>query len=77
MLSYKKFAQTLNEAKGKVPAGETEVKDFTIGKTKVPAKITQKGSKFIVYIDGIKLDEYKSQKEAEKSATEFAELMGK
>lgn len=67
----------LSEAKNNIPAGEKKVKEFTVGKSKVPALITQKGSKFIVYIDGTKLDEFKSQKEAEGSADDFAKLMGK
>lgn len=67
----------ISEAKNKIPAGESKVKEFTVGKSKVPAVITKKGSKFIVYIDGTKLEEYKSQKEAEDSADDFAKLMGK
>jgi len=67
----------LSEAKNKIPSGEKKVKEFKIGKSKLDALLTKKGSKFIVYIDGTKLDEFKSEKEAEKSANEFAELMGK
>ena len=37
----------------------------------VPVKIVKKMNKFIVHIDGDKLDSYASQKEAEKMATEF------
>lgn len=68
---------SLSEAKNKVPSGESKVKEFTVGKSKVPTLITKKGSKFLVYIDGTKLDEFKSEKEAVEAANDFAELMGK
>ena len=61
----------------KLSSGESKVKEFTIGKSKLKALMTKKGSKFIVYIDDTKLDEFKSEKEAEESANEFAKLMGK
>jgi len=76
-LTFKQLMTNLSEAKTKVPSGEKKVKEFTVGKSKVDALITKKGSKFMVYIDGTKLDEYKSEKEAEASAKEFADLMGK
>ena len=34
-------------------------------------------SGFVVYIDGDRLDKYKSQKEAEKMATEFAKELSR
>ena len=37
----------------------------------VPVKITKEKNDFVVYIDGDRLDSYKSQKEAEKMAKEF------
>lgn len=60
----------LNEAQ------EKEVKSLKVGK-KSNAVIKQAGSKFAVYINGELLDKgYKSAKEAEKAAKEFADLMG-
>ena len=38
---------------------------------RVPVKITKKKNKFVVHVDGDKLDTYASQKEAEKMAKEF------
>jgi len=72
MQKFKQLRQNLalNEA------AEKEVKSFKVGK-KSKAVIKQAGSKFSVYIDGDLLDKgYKSAKEAEKAAKEFADLMG-
>ena len=44
---------------------------------KYPAVITKKGSYFCAYIDGDKLDDFKSQKEAEKAIADFTKLMDK
>ena len=38
--------------------------------------ITKKGNFFTVFVDGDKLDEFKTAKEAEKAAKEFTDLMG-
>jgi len=50
----------------------------TIGKpvfdkkiNRIPVKIHKEKNMFVVYIDGDRLDAYKSQAEAEKSAKEF------
>jgi uncharacterized protein YacL (UPF0231 family) len=69
MLTYKQLKQNLNEA-SKV------VKTLKVGK-KSTAEIQQNGSKFSVVIDGEVLDDkYKSAKDAEAAAKEFADLMG-
>lgn len=69
MLTLKQIQQNLNEA-------ATVVKKLKVGK-KSQAVITKNGSKFAVTIDGEVLDSnYKSAAEAEKSAKEFADLMG-
>lgn len=73
-MNFKQLRQKLNEASA--PSGEKKVKEFTVGKSKAPAMITKKGSNFVVYIDGTKLDVFKSEKEAVKAAEEFAKLMG-
>lgn len=57
---------------GKMPPGE-HVFDKKIGKVKVMIHKDAKG--YTVYIDGDKLDTYKSQKEAEKMGVEFAKEM--
>lgn len=40
----------------------------------VPYYISNLGSMFTLYVDNEKIDTYKSQKEAEKAASEFIEL---
>lgn len=72
MQTFKQLRQTLALSEAK----EKEVKSLKVGK-KSQAVIKQAGSKFSVYINGELLDKnYKSAKEAEKAAKEFADLMG-
>ena len=61
----------------KLPSGEKQVKNFKVGKEKFDAVISKKGNMFIAYIDGDKLDAFKSAKEAEKAINDFTKLMGK
>jgi len=63
----KTFLQ-LRELTGRNPIGKT-VFDKKINR--VPVKIHNEKNKFVVYIDGDRLDAYNSQKEAEKAANEF------
>lgn len=52
----------------------TEKKNDVVLSTKInniPVKIMSEKGLFVTYIDGDKLDAYKSQKEAEKMAKEF------
>lgn len=69
---------TFIELKEKLESGDKVVKTMKLGKgKKVNVQIAQKGKNFSVYINGDKLDDnYKSSKEAEKSAEEFIKLMG-
>ena len=78
MMTFKMFQTTgLSEA-FRPPAGEKVVKTFKVGKTKkYDAVVTQRGSTFTAYIDGDKLDVFKTAKDAEAAAKEFTELMGK
>lgn len=56
---------------------ESTVKTFKVGKgNKYTAVIKKEGSRFVAYIDGDKLDSFKSEKEAEKAAKDFTDLMG-
>jgi ribosomal protein S9 len=75
MLTFKESFNEVLEAKLKLPSGEKVTKELTkLGKKKnVTAVIT---NKFNLYIDGVKLDKYRSQKEAEKAVKEFIKLMG-
>jgi hypothetical protein len=68
MKSYKQIISELNE-KTKEPKG-----DVVLNKkiNRIPVKIIKLGKgnlPFVVYIDGDKLDAFKSLKDAEKSAT--------
>jgi len=77
MKTFKQFRTSLSEGAYKAKPGEKVVKTFKVGKKKkYEAVIAKKGSYFCVYVDGDKLDEFKSQKEAEKAAKEFTDLMG-
>jgi ribosomal protein S9 len=75
MLTFKESFNEVIEAKLKLPSGEKVAKEITkLGKKKnVTAVIT---NKFNLYIDGTKLDKYRSEKEAEKAVKEFIKLMG-
>jgi len=75
MLTFKESFNEVIEAKLKLPKGEKVVKQLTkLGKKKnVTVVIT---SKFNLYIDGQKLDKYRSVKDAEKAVKEFIKLMG-
>jgi 5'(3')-deoxyribonucleotidase len=75
MLTFKESFNEVIEAKLKLPSGEKVAKQLTkLGKKKnVTAVIT---SKFNLYIDGQKLDKYRSVKDAEKAVKEFIKLMG-
>jgi 5'(3')-deoxyribonucleotidase len=75
MLTFKESFNEVIEAKLKLPKGEKVAKELTkLGKKKnVSAVITDK---FNLYIDGVKLDKYRSVKDAEKAVKEFIKLMG-
>jgi len=60
------------KSKGKMPPGD-HVFDKKVGKVHVMVHKDNKG--FAVYIDGDKLDTYKTQREAEKMGVEFAKEM--
>ena len=77
MKTFKTRRTNLAEAAYKPKAGEKLVKKFKVGKKKkYEAVITKKGNFFCVYVDGDKLDEFKTAKDAEKAAKEFTDLMG-
>ena len=63
----KTFSQ-IRELAGRKPIGKV-VFDKKINR--VPVKIHNEKNKFVVYIDGDRLDAYNSQREAEKAANEF------
>lgn len=55
---------------------EKLVKKFKVLKNS-EAKITKDGNMFVAYIDNEVLDEFKSQKDAEKGVADFIKLIGK
>ena len=63
----KTFLQ-LRELTGRKPIGKPV---FNKKINRVPVKIHNEKNKFVVYIDGDRLDAYNSQREAEKAAIEF------
>ena len=60
--------------KKKMPPGE-HVSDFKAGRVSV--MVHKDKGKFIAYVDGDKLDAYKTQKEAENAAKQFVKQFGK
>jgi len=68
----KTFKNLRESAKKKMPPGD-HVSSKKVGKVNVMVHKDTKG--FVVYIDGEKLDTYKSQKEAEKMGVAFAKEM--
>lgn len=75
MLSFRKFKSQIEESARSLE--EKTVDSFQVGGggEKFPARIERKGSKFVVYIDDEKLDEFKSEKEARAGIKDFVELM--
>ena len=63
----KTFVQ-LRELAGRKPHGDMV---FNKRFDRVPVMIHKEKNMFVVYIDGDRLDAYRSQKEAEKMAKEF------
>ena len=63
-----KTFRELRELTGRKPVGQI-VFDKKINR--VPVKITKDRNMFVVYIDNDRLDDYKTQREAEKMAKEF------
>lgn len=63
-----KTFKDIRELAGRHPSGEMVFKKKISG---LPVMIHKEKNGFVVYIDGDRLDDYKSQKEAEKMAKEF------
>jgi len=63
-----KTFRNIRELAGRKPSGEMVFNKKISG---LPVMIHKEKNVFVVYIDGDRLDDYKSQKEAEKMAKEF------
>ena len=64
MLSFKQ----LRELTGRKPGGQVVLNKKI---DRIPVKITKELNKFVVYIDGDRLDAYRTKQQAEKMAKEF------
>ena len=65
---------TLREKLDRHPSGKMVMNKKI---NRVPVMIHKEKSGFVVYIDGDRLDSYKTQKEAEKMASEFVKQLRK
>ena len=75
MLTFKESFNEVIERKLKLPSGEKVAKELTkLGKKKKTTAVIT--NKFNLYIDGIKLDKYRSMKDAENGLKDFIALMG-
>jgi 5'(3')-deoxyribonucleotidase len=75
MLTFKESFNEVIEAKLKLPKGEKVAKELTnLGKKKKTTAVIT--NKFNLYIDGIKMDSYKSLKAAEQALKDFIAIMG-
>jgi len=63
-----KTFRSIRELAGRHPAGEMI---FNKKINRIPVMIHKERNGFVVYIDGDRLDAYKTQREAEKMAKEF------
>ena len=62
------------ELRNKMPPGE-HISSFKVDRVSV--MIHKDKGKFIAYVDGDRLDAYRTQKEAEKAAAQFVKQFGK
>jgi hypothetical protein len=63
-----KTFRSLRELAGRKPSNQSVFDKKIDG---VPVKVTKELNGFVVYIDGDRLDSYKTQQQAEKMAKEF------
>lgn len=70
-MDFKSLRENLEEKKANIPSSEKKIFDKKI--KRVPVIITKGNKGYTVYIEGDKLDTYRSQGEAEKMAKEFVD----
>jgi len=75
MIDFKQFRSDISEAAEQINEKTVEKMKVGSGRKKFPAEIKKEGSKYVAYVDGDKLDEFKSEKEAKKGIEDFVELM--
>lgn len=69
----KTFTQ-IRELTGRKPSGQLVV-NKKLGKIQI--MVYKDRNQYVAYVDGDRLDAYKSEKEAEKAATEFIKVLNK
>jgi len=75
MINFKNFRSALNETASQINEKTVEKMKVGSGRKKYPAEIKKEGSKYVAYVDGDKLDEFRSEKDAKKGIEDFVELM--
>jgi len=75
MIDFKQFRSDITEAAEQINEKTVEKMKVGSGRKKFPAEIKKEGSKYVAYVDGDKLDDFKSEKEAKKGIEDFVELM--
>jgi len=75
MIDFKQFRSDISGAAEQINEKTVEKMKVGSGRKKYPAEIKKEGSKYVAYVDGDKLDEFKSEKEAKKGIEDFVELM--
>jgi len=74
MHNFKQFRQAVSESAQQI--NEKTVAKMKVGKgNKYSAEVKKEGSKFVAYVDGDKLDDFKSEKDAKKGIEDFVKLM--
>jgi hypothetical protein len=80
MKKFKESFSLLEKRKLSAPKDQEVVKTFAnLGNnkdTKVDAHITKDKKFHYLYVDGIRMDKFKSEKEAEKQLNQFLKVMG-
>lgn len=75
MRNFKDFRTHISESASQINEKTVEKMQVGSGSKKYPAEIKKEGSKYVAYVDGDKLDEFKSEKDAKKGIEDFVELM--
>jgi len=72
-LRFREFRDQIDESAKMI--SEKTVDTFKVGKDNLKAEIKKKGSKYVAYVDGDELDEFKSEEEARQGVKDFVKLM--
>ena len=75
MIKFKEYRRSISEAVFQINEKTVEKMKVGKGRKKYPAEIKKEGSKYVAYVDGDKLDTFRSEKDAKKGIEDFVELM--